>query len=229
MDDSQSAPQGPPLHAQLIHMGTSYWISAIVYAAAKLGLADQLAAGPKSAAELAGPARVHAPSLHRLMRTLASLGILTEGDEQRFALTPLGEALKTGAPARPGHLDCVRQPSVLACLSGDLVFRGDGEDRVRKSRRQTDFRLPGAPSGRSVVLQRGHGRLPWRRTAGGRCRVRLLPLQDGGGRRRCDGQHAGGDPHSPCRPSRRAVRPATCGARCSGITPGARRVRACDH
>jgi hypothetical protein len=41
---------------------------------------------------------VHAPSLHRLMRTLASLGILTERPEQRFALTGLGEALKTGAP-----------------------------------------------------------------------------------------------------------------------------------
>jgi hypothetical protein len=46
---------------------------------------------------------LHAPSLHRLMRTLAGLGILTERDAQRFALTPLGEALMTGAPgsARP--------------------------------------------------------------------------------------------------------------------------------
>ena len=68
-----------------------------VYAAAKLGLADQLASGPRSAAELAGPMRVHAPSLHRLMRTLASLGILTERTEQRFALTDMGEALKTRA------------------------------------------------------------------------------------------------------------------------------------
>jgi O-methyltransferase domain/Dimerisation domain len=98
MDDSQRAPQGLPPHVQLIQMGTGYWVSAIVYAAAKLGVADLLAAGPKSAAELAGPAGVHAPSLHRLMRTLASLGILTEGEAQRFALTPLGEALKTGAP-----------------------------------------------------------------------------------------------------------------------------------
>jgi hypothetical protein len=31
------------------------------------------------------------------MRTLAGLGILTERDAQRFALTPLGEALRTGA------------------------------------------------------------------------------------------------------------------------------------
>ena len=48
--------------------------------------------------ELAGPMNVHAPSLHRLMRTLANLGILTEQAEGRFALTSLGEALKTGAP-----------------------------------------------------------------------------------------------------------------------------------
>ena len=41
---------------------------------------------------------MHAPSLHRLMRILASLGILTERDAQQFALTPVGEALKTGAP-----------------------------------------------------------------------------------------------------------------------------------
>jgi hypothetical protein len=79
-------------------MGTAAWVNAVVFAAAKIGLADQLAAGPRNAAELAGPMRMHAPSLHRLMRTLASLGILTERDAQRFALTPMGEALKTGAP-----------------------------------------------------------------------------------------------------------------------------------
>src|SRR6476661_10473455 len=92
-----------PPHVQLIQMGRAHIVSRTVYAAAKLGLADHLAAGPKSAAELAGDVRVHAPSLHRLMRTLASLGILTERAEQRFALTNLGEALKTGAPgsARP--------------------------------------------------------------------------------------------------------------------------------
>jgi hypothetical protein len=93
----ENAPPLPP-HVQLIQMGTAYWISRVVYAAAKLGLADRLADGPKSAAELAGPTGTHAPSLHRLMRTLASLGILTERDAQKFALTPLGEALKTGAP-----------------------------------------------------------------------------------------------------------------------------------
>lgn len=97
-ENQEPASQAVPPHAQLIQMGTASWVSGVVYAAAKLGLADHLATGPKSAVELAGPTRTHAPSLHRLMRTLASLGILTERDAQRFALTPLGEALKTGAP-----------------------------------------------------------------------------------------------------------------------------------
>jgi hypothetical protein len=87
-----------PPHVQLIQMGRAHIVSRTVYAAAKLGLADYLASAPKSAAELAGVLHVHARSLHRLMRTLASLGILTEQPEQRFALTTLGEALKTGAP-----------------------------------------------------------------------------------------------------------------------------------
>jgi len=89
--------QNPP-HAQLIQMATAHWVSHIVYAAAKLDLADHLAKGPQSAGTLAGPTGTHGPSLYRLMRTLASLGILTEDASQRFALTPVGEALKSGAP-----------------------------------------------------------------------------------------------------------------------------------
>ena len=75
----------------------AHWVSHIVYAAAKLNLADHLAQGPKTADALADSTATYAPSLYRLMRTLASLGILTEDAAHRFALTPLGEALKTGA------------------------------------------------------------------------------------------------------------------------------------
>ena len=99
MPDPDRAASTLPPHLQLIEMGTAYRVSRIVYAAAKLGLADHLAAGPRSAAELAGPLKLHAASLHRLMRTMASLELLAERPEQRFALTALGEALKTGAPS----------------------------------------------------------------------------------------------------------------------------------
>lgn len=93
----EQTPALPP-HVQLIEMATAGFISKVVYAAARLGLADHLAAGPRSAAELAGPTGTHAPSLHRLMRTLAGLGVLTHVGDQRFGLTPLGEALRSGAP-----------------------------------------------------------------------------------------------------------------------------------
>jgi hypothetical protein len=96
-DDNQARSQVLPPHLRLIQMGNAAQ-SRVIYAAAKLGLADQLAAGPKSAVELAGPMGAHAPSLHRLMRALASLGILTEQTQQRYKLTTLGEALKTGGP-----------------------------------------------------------------------------------------------------------------------------------
>ena len=45
------------------------------------------------------------PSLYRLMRTLANLGILTEDVTRCFALTPLGEALKTGAPGSARRIE----------------------------------------------------------------------------------------------------------------------------
>jgi len=96
--DNQAASHVLPPHVQLIQMVTGAWVARTLHAAATLGLADQLTVGPKSAAELAEPVGAHAPSLHRLMRTLASLGILAEQKEQRYVLTPLGEALKLHAP-----------------------------------------------------------------------------------------------------------------------------------
>src|SRR5688572_24718641 len=98
MSTAQQAQAELPPHAQLIQMPGAHWLSKIMYAAAKLELAGHLADGPKSAGELAGPTGTHAPSLHRLMRTLASFGVLTETSDKRFALTPLGEALKKDAP-----------------------------------------------------------------------------------------------------------------------------------
>jgi hypothetical protein len=97
-DQARPTGEAPPPAAQLIQMAAGYWVSCILHAAAKLDLADRLAHGPKSAAEIAPAAELNAAALHRLMRSLAGLGILTEKDEKRFALTPLGEALKTGAP-----------------------------------------------------------------------------------------------------------------------------------
>jgi hypothetical protein len=117
-DNDKNADTVPP-HAQLIQMAMGHLVSRIVYVAAKLSLADRLAQGPKSADELAGPTGTHAPSLYRLMRMLANLGIFTESDTRRFELTPLGEALRLGAPGSA-------RASVLTSAS-DWWVRGFGE------------------------------------------------------------------------------------------------------
>ena len=68
------------------------------FLAAKLGLADLLEDGPRAYAELAVDSETHAPSLNRVMRLLASVGVFEELDGGRFGLTPLGDLLRTDAP-----------------------------------------------------------------------------------------------------------------------------------
>lgn len=82
----------------LLQLVTGYWISQAVYVAAKLGIADVLARGPKSAAELARLVRADADALGRLLRALASVGVLEEIDAGRFRLTPRGRALRADVP-----------------------------------------------------------------------------------------------------------------------------------
>lgn len=73
------------------------WISKPIYAAAELGISDQLTDGPMSIEELAGKCGAHAPSLYRMMRALASVGIYHEMEDGRFGLTPMAELLRSGA------------------------------------------------------------------------------------------------------------------------------------
>ena len=113
------SPEAPPPHAQLVQMAMGHWVSRIVYLAAKLDLAGRLANGPKTADELAGPTGTNATALYRYMRSLATLGILSESDGRQFSLTPLGEALKADAPG-------AARSSVLT-IASDWWFRGFGE------------------------------------------------------------------------------------------------------
>ena len=91
------ADDATPPHLELIGMATAIWKARALYAAAHLGLADLLASEPQDVAALAAQTGTHAPSLHRLLRALASFGVLTGAGPQRFALTPLGVALRRDA------------------------------------------------------------------------------------------------------------------------------------
>lgn len=86
----------PPPEIIMLQMIFGFWLSRCIYAAAKLGIPDVLTRGSMTTEEIAGKVGAHAPSLYRVMRALASVGVFAESDGGRFALTPLGETLKTG-------------------------------------------------------------------------------------------------------------------------------------
>ena len=73
-----------------------YWATQVIAAAVKLQLPDRMGA-PMDAATLAAEAGAHAPSLHRLLRAMQTLGLVQLDSEDRFALTPAGRLLRADA------------------------------------------------------------------------------------------------------------------------------------
>src|SRR5438445_13762684 len=94
---SPEAPALPPGHA-LYRMAMGHFVPRALALAAKLALADLLKDGPRGARDLAAATQTHAPSLAGVVRLLASVGVSTELPDGTFALTPLGEPLRSDAP-----------------------------------------------------------------------------------------------------------------------------------
>jgi hypothetical protein len=93
-----TAQQQLPPPAQMMQTITGVWTSCCIYNAAKLNVAEILVAKPLSIAQLAEATHSHAPSLYRLMRALASVGIFAENENGEFANTPLSETLRGDVP-----------------------------------------------------------------------------------------------------------------------------------
>jgi SAM-dependent methyltransferase len=90
------SPAVPPF-ATLLQMCFGKWVSLAISAAAKLGIADHLDAGPKTTGQLAQELKVHEMALYRLLRSLASVGVFHEGEGRLFSQTPLSELLRSNA------------------------------------------------------------------------------------------------------------------------------------
>lgn len=78
----------------LKQMISGYWTSQAIYVAAKLELADILAEGAKTAAELAKATNTNESALYRMLRALASVGVFTQQDDGKFANSPLSLPLQ---------------------------------------------------------------------------------------------------------------------------------------
>jgi O-methyltransferase/methyltransferase family protein len=87
--------KGDPFPPILFQMATGYWLSQAIYVGAKLGIADLLENGPQSSIALAAATQSDARSLFRVLRALASAGILLQVEEDTFALDRIGYALRS--------------------------------------------------------------------------------------------------------------------------------------
>lgn len=72
----------------------NYNTTQMVHVAARLGIAELLAAGPRPVAELATAAGAHPGALYRLLRALSHVGVFAEEPGRRFRLTPMANLLR---------------------------------------------------------------------------------------------------------------------------------------
>lgn len=91
---------GPPPHVVMMQLLQSHYVMQAISVVARLGVADHLVPGPRSAEELSRTLGTHAPSLYRVLRGLTAIGIFAEGPDARFSLTPMAQTLVSG----PGSL-----------------------------------------------------------------------------------------------------------------------------
>ncbi|MEV7193353.1 methyltransferase [Streptomyces sp. NPDC093510] len=84
--------------AQLVEHSLGHLFSAALRTVARCRAADHLAAGPRTAEELAELTDTHAGHLRRVLRYLATRGVFREDAAGAFHLTEVGDALRTDVP-----------------------------------------------------------------------------------------------------------------------------------
>jgi orsellinic acid C2-O-methyltransferase len=127
MTDATDQPPSP----LLLQMIFGFFPTQVLYVAARLRVPDLVAAGAMSSEELAEATGTHPPSLYRLLRALAYLGILEETEPSCFGLTELG------APLRSDAAESVWATTLLFC--GDGVWRSWGELLISVRTGETAF------------------------------------------------------------------------------------------
>jgi hypothetical protein len=117
---SVSAPQ------QIARLMDGYLITQLLYVAAKLGVADELAGGPRDAESIARAVGAQPEALQRVLRGLAAEDVLEELPDGRFGLNALGTCLRADAPGSQRGAILVRGDVYYAATAGlvDAVRHG---------------------------------------------------------------------------------------------------------
>lgn len=120
--------------AALMEMVSGLYRTQLLYVMARLEIADRVAAGPRAADELAAETGGDPDSLFRVLRALASLGVLTQDEDDRFGPTETSEMLRPGTRGSPhARLLCYGEPWWWSVTGGllETVMTGEpGFERV---------------------------------------------------------------------------------------------------
>jgi hypothetical protein len=87
----------PPIHVQMLQILNGAGVAGAIGCLARLGVAELVEAGPRSAEELAAQIGAQPGPLYRLMRATAAVGVLSEGPDGKFSQTPLSALLRRNA------------------------------------------------------------------------------------------------------------------------------------
>lgn len=112
---------------RLLAMLCATWTAQACSVFAMLGLPDRMAAGPRTAAELAAVADLDPTALRRMLAALADAGVLRQTSDDQFELSQIGEYLRSDVPG---------SMCATAVLYGTEVYRSFGGllDTVRTGR-----------------------------------------------------------------------------------------------
>jgi hypothetical protein len=105
----------------IVDLGFGFILSGALAAATELGVADLLEQGPRSPAQLAEELGADAPSLFRVLRLLASVGVFTEDTEGRFGLTPAADLLRSKVPGSLREAVLMLTQKIFWAPTGELA------------------------------------------------------------------------------------------------------------
>jgi hypothetical protein len=111
--------QTPVAPDLLMQLATDGFFSRALFCVTRLGIADSLGAGRKTADELGAAVRANPRTLRRLLRALCAIGVFDEDESGAFGVTTLGEPLRGDDPRS------VRQGILF--FTQDVVHRALGE------------------------------------------------------------------------------------------------------
>jgi orsellinic acid C2-O-methyltransferase len=93
-----SVPDDAAAARQLLNLINGSWIAQACYVTARLGIPELLAAGPRTADDLAAVTGANAAALRRLLSALGSVDICQQREDGTFEMTRLGSLLRADVP-----------------------------------------------------------------------------------------------------------------------------------